>query len=93
MLSWLWTPNIPPNTPAEDAENYLRRHRSTRQTIECAIGRLKAKFPCLRYLRLKTPARCCEVILACVVLYNIQNRIKSYRNVQYPNTRNPNLQM
>lgn len=49
MLSWLWTPNIPMQNPRDDAEEYLRRHRSTRQNIECAIGMLKAKFPCLRY--------------------------------------------
>lgn len=71
-LSWLLTPNIPGDLPANGERRYLRRLRSTRQMVECSIGILKAKFPCLNYLRLKTPEKCCRVILACITLHNIQ---------------------
>lgn len=40
--------------------------------MECAIGLLKAKFPCLNLLRLKSPVDCGRVIMACITLHNIE---------------------
>lgn len=84
-MSWLITPNIPTDLPLEGSNAYLRRHRSTRQMVECSIGILKAKFPCLNFLRLKTPEQCCNVILACITLYNVQNVTKR-KNDCFENT-------
>lgn len=70
--SWLLTPNVAADLPPNGVETYTRRHKSTRQVVECSIGMLKQKFPCLRLLRLKSPESCCRVILACVTLYNVE---------------------
>lgn len=59
--------------PINGARKYLRRHKSTRSIVERSIGKLKTKFPCLQHLRLKSPELCCQVIMACVVLYNMNN--------------------
>lgn len=77
--SWLITPNVPADLPPRGKEIYLRRHKSTRQVVECSIGMLKAKFPCLRYLRLKSVEQCARVILACITLYNVQTRFQRDR--------------
>lgn len=69
--NWLLTPNIPQDMPVRGSQIFLRRHKCTRSIIERSIGKLKSKFPCLNHLRLKSPIDCCRVILACVVLYNI----------------------
>ena len=45
-------------------------HCRTRARIEMTIGILKARFQCLRELRV-TPERACHIIVACVVLHNI----------------------
>ncbi|XP_067249432.1 putative nuclease HARBI1 [Chanodichthys erythropterus] len=45
-------------------------HCRTRAQVEMTIGLLKARFQCLRHLRV-TPERACDIILACVVLHNI----------------------
>lgn len=76
-LSWLLTPNIPSDFPLNGQRKYLRRLRSTRQEIECSIGLLKNKFPCLNYLRIKSPEKCCIVILACITLHNIERIVKN----------------
>lgn len=54
--------------------------------VECSIGILKSKFPCLRYLRLKSPQKCCLVILACITLHNLEitnqrRKVNSFENV------------
>jgi hypothetical protein len=38
--------------------------------MEMTIGILKARFQCLRRLRV-TPERACDIIVACLVLHNI----------------------
>lgn len=57
--------------------------------IECSIGLLKSKFPCLNELRLKTPEKCCLVILACITLHNIERIVKcnlnSFENIDQSN--------
>lgn len=40
--------------------------------IECAYGVLKNSFLCLKRLRHKDPAFCCEVIKACAVIHNLR---------------------
>lgn len=45
-------------------------HSKTRGRVEMTIGLLKARFQCLRHLRV-TPERACDIIVACVVLHNI----------------------
>lgn len=83
-LSWLLTPNVPQDLPIDGSERFLRRHKSTRQLVERSIGLLKSKFPSLNYLRLKTPQKCCRIILACITLHNIE-RITKYADTSFDN--------
>ncbi|XP_060939195.1 putative nuclease HARBI1 [Limanda limanda] len=62
-------------TPYPDPEpgpqrHYNLAHCRTRARVEMTIGILKARFQCLRRLRV-TPERACDIIVACVVLHNI----------------------
>lgn len=41
--------------------------------VECAIGIFKEQFPCLDYLRIRSPKRISNVIYACGTLHNMQN--------------------
>ncbi|XP_061584557.1 putative nuclease HARBI1 [Cololabis saira] len=71
-------------TPYPDPEpgpqqNFNRAHRRTRARVERTIGLLKARFQCLRHLRV-TPERACDIIVACVVLHNIA----TIRGEQHP---------
>ncbi|CAJ1077780.1 putative nuclease HARBI1 [Xyrichtys novacula] len=71
-------------TPYPDPEpgpqqNFNRAHCSTRARVETTIGLLKARFQCLRQLRV-TPERACDIITACVVLHNIA----TIRGEQHP---------
>lgn len=77
---WLLTPNVSTDLPLEGKARYLRRQRSTRQMVECSIGILKSKFPCLHHLRLQSPKSCCRVILACITLHNMERITKSNDN-------------
>ncbi|XP_036408036.1 putative nuclease HARBI1 [Megalops cyprinoides] len=54
-------------------------HSRTRARVEMTIGVLKARFQCLRKLRV-TPERACDIIVACVVLHNIA----TIRGEQHP---------
>ncbi|XP_051947683.1 putative nuclease HARBI1 isoform X3 [Xyrauchen texanus] len=45
-------------------------HCRTRAQVEMTLGLLKARFQCLRHLRV-TSERSCDIIVACVVLHNI----------------------
>ncbi|XP_030267133.1 putative nuclease HARBI1 isoform X2 [Sparus aurata] len=71
-------------TPYPDPEpgpqqNFHRAHCRTRAWVEMTIGLLKARFQCLRHLRV-TPERACDIIVACVVLHNIA----TIRGEQHP---------
>ena len=62
-------------TPYPDPEpgpqqNFNWAHSRTRARVEMTIGLLKARFRCLRHLRV-APERACDIIVACVVLHNI----------------------
>ncbi|KAK3550107.1 hypothetical protein QTP86_020666 [Hemibagrus guttatus] len=54
-------------------------HCRTRAWAEMTIGLLKARFQCLRHLRV-TPERACDIIVACIVLHNIA----IFRGEQHP---------
>lgn len=47
-----------------------RAHKQTRRIVECSIGILKERFPCLNHLRVK-PRKAGKIILACITLHNI----------------------
>ncbi|KAK0133473.1 putative nuclease HARBI1 [Merluccius polli] len=71
-------------TPYHDPEpgpqqNFNRAHCRTRARVEMTIGLLKARFQCLRHLRV-IPERACDIIVACVVLHNIA----TIRGEQHP---------
>ncbi|XP_008299148.1 putative nuclease HARBI1 [Stegastes partitus] len=62
-------------TPYPDPEpgpqqNFNQAHCRTRARVETTIGLLKARFQCLRHLRV-APERASDIIVACVVLHNI----------------------
>lgn len=72
--NWLLTPVV--NRSQNDVTlRFLDSFLKTRQLVECALGVLKEKIPCLNHLRLRTPERCAKVILACIVLCNAENRM------------------
>ena len=64
---WLMTPVANPRTQAEVA--YNSHHSSARSSIERAIGVLKRRWNCLKFLRLE-PAKACKIITVCVMLHN-----------------------
>lgn len=66
---WLMKPLH--NDPTNDGErNYNSRLKSTRQTVERALGLLKEKFPCLNHLRVN-PHFAGQIFKCCVTLCNI----------------------
>uniref|UniRef100_A0A914GPV8 DDE Tnp4 domain-containing protein n=1 Tax=Globodera rostochiensis TaxID=31243 RepID=A0A914GPV8_GLORO len=61
---------LPENAPAE-WKRFYDSHARTRVAIECAFGRWKNKFLCLkRELRFTDPRICSSIILACAYLHN-----------------------
>ncbi|KAL6470608.1 hypothetical protein MHYP_G00217270 [Metynnis hypsauchen] len=67
-LPYLMTPYSDPAPGPQSRFN--QAHGKTRARIEMTLGILKARFQCLKGLRV-TPDRACNIILACVVLHNI----------------------
>jgi len=67
---YLLTPIANPQDAGE--RRYNVAHRKTRRVIECAYGVYKNSFLCLKRLRHKDPAFCCEVIKACAVIHNLR---------------------
>ncbi|XP_056104451.1 putative nuclease HARBI1 [Rhinichthys klamathensis goyatoka] len=67
-LPYMMTP-YPEPEPGPQAQFNLA-HSRTRVKVEMTIGILKARFQCLRGLRV-SPERSCDIIAACVVLHNI----------------------
>lgn len=68
-LPYLMTPLQNTNTNAEN--RYNRSQIRTRNTIERLFGVWKRRFPCLSRCLGNKPERCCAIIVACAVLYNI----------------------
>lgn len=48
--------------------------------IEQTIGQVKQKFPCLVYGLRVHPKKCCRIIMACCVLYNISKSLGERRH-------------
>nr|XP_020451906.1 putative nuclease HARBI1 [Monopterus albus] len=67
-----------PEAEAGPQQRFNVAHCRTRAWVEMTIGLLKARFQCLRRLRV-TPERVCDIIVACV-LYNIA----IFRGEQHP---------
>ena len=68
IRTWLMTPILRPETQAQRRYNFA--HKSTRCTVERAIGVAKQRWQCLRSgLRLQ-PQRACRVIIVCLMLHN-----------------------
>uniref|UniRef100_A0A3Q2VRZ6 Putative nuclease HARBI1 n=1 Tax=Haplochromis burtoni TaxID=8153 RepID=A0A3Q2VRZ6_HAPBU len=67
-LPYLLTPYPDPEPGPQ--QRYNLAHCRTRARVEMTIGMLKARFQCLRRLRV-TPERACDIIVACVILHNI----------------------
>ncbi|XP_039538963.1 putative nuclease HARBI1 [Pimephales promelas] len=67
-LPYMMTPYPDPEPGPQTRFN--RSHSRTRAKVEMTIGILKARFQCLRGLRV-TPNRACDITVACVVLHNI----------------------
>ncbi|XP_046905855.1 putative nuclease HARBI1 [Hypomesus transpacificus] len=65
---FLMTPYPDPNTRPQTAFNVALSR--TRVKIEMTFGILKARFNCLRGLRV-APDRACQVVTACAVLHNV----------------------
>ncbi|XP_033971611.1 putative nuclease HARBI1 [Trematomus bernacchii] len=65
---FLMTPYPDPDEGPQTSFNVA--HAKTRVRIEITFGILKARFTCLRGLRV-APERACRFITACVVLHNI----------------------
>nr|CAI5831368.1 unnamed protein product [Callosobruchus analis] len=69
LKSWL-IPPIVEDVNRPEQRRFARAPKKTRRTVECAIGLMKEKFPCLNYLRLQ-PVFVCKVIKCCVALCNL----------------------
>ncbi|KAJ8287221.1 hypothetical protein GJAV_G00049040 [Gymnothorax javanicus] len=67
-LPFLMTPYPKPENEAQTGFNAA--HSETQATVEETIGILKARFQCLRGLRV-SPERACDIIVACAVLHNL----------------------
>lgn len=70
LLEWLLTP-ICRNVNADALAVYLRKHKSTRRLVECALGVLKERFPCLNHMRAEV-CLAAKIILACMALHNLE---------------------
>lgn len=68
LKCWL-IPPIVNDVNSPEQRRFARAHKQTRRTIECAIGVMKEKFPCLNYLRLQ-PVFVFAVIKCCTALCN-----------------------
>lgn len=78
LTSWLITPTVLNANAhiyhlAQAVPIYERIHRRTRFIVENAIGILKEEYPCLNYLRVRSPIRISNIIYSCITLHNMQN--------------------
>ena len=78
LRPWLLTPIRNPVTAQQRL--YNEAHKTTRSTVERAIGVAKQRWHCLRCgLRIQ-PEKACKVILACFMLHNLARRQRLQRN-------------
>ena len=74
LCQYLMTTYADPVTRPE--KRYNSAHKSTRCSVERSIGQLKRRFASLsRGLRLN-PNKCCLVIVASVILHNIEKHLQ-----------------
>lgn len=80
LKEWLITPvaNVQ-NDPA--VTRFNRAHKSTRRFVECSIGVLKEKFPCLNYLRV-SPVFAANIFKCCATLCNLSRDTGEDADVQ-----------
>ena len=69
LLRYLMTPYINSRNPEE--VRYNRAHKSTRCSVERAIGQMKWRFACLHSGLRVDPSEACLTISAYIVLHNI----------------------
>ncbi len=67
---WLVPPVLGDNLD-EATKRFNSAHKRTRSLVERSIGQLKARFPCLRWLRVRNPSYAAEIVKTCVTLHNI----------------------
>lgn len=73
LSDWLIPPfRRNPDSPIERRFNVA--HKKTRRIVECSFGMLKNRFPCLQFLRVKSPEFAAKIVMACVVLHNIATK-------------------
>ncbi|XP_035246713.1 putative nuclease HARBI1 isoform X2 [Anguilla anguilla] len=68
-LRFLMTP-YPAHEAGPQQARFNEAHRRTRAGVGTTIAILKARFQCLRGLRV-SPERACDIIVACAVLHNL----------------------
>ncbi|XP_068726345.1 putative nuclease HARBI1 [Montipora capricornis] len=74
LQSYLMTPLNPDKVSSAAEEMYQRIHTRTRNVIERSFGLLKQRFRCLDFsggTMQFSPCRCCDIIVAIVVLHNM----------------------
>ena len=74
LQSYLMTPLNPDKVSSAAEEMYQRSHTRTRNVIERSFGLLKQRFRCLDFsggTMQFSPCRCCDIIVAIVVLHNM----------------------
>ncbi|CAG8683307.1 28008_t:CDS:2 [Gigaspora margarita] len=77
LLPWLMTPFKDPQGPnAQQQKYYNTIHSKTRVVIEQAFGKLKARFPFLKYMRLKDTIKGTDIIDIALILHNFQNLLE-----------------
>ncbi|CAG8532660.1 13038_t:CDS:2 [Dentiscutata heterogama] len=71
LLPWIMTPfKDPQGSNAQQQKYYNTYHSKTRVVIEQAFGKLKARFPFLKYIRLKDTVKRMDIIDIALILHN-----------------------
>ena len=74
LRPWLMTPIRNPATRRE--RRFNAAHRTTRSTVERAIGVAKQRWRCLRHGLRIGPEKSCKIIIVCFMLHNYARRLK-----------------
>ena len=74
LQPYLMTPLNPEKVSTPGEQNYQRSHTKTRNVVERSFGLLKQRFRCSDFsggVMQFSPDRCCNIIVATVVLHNM----------------------